>query len=74
MCDYLIERIKRETRTKTIQQSAYLLVKGLIKKKNGGDSLFDVLDTLFDIPKKEKTQPKTEEELIYEFEDYVKGA
>lgn len=52
-----------------IQQSAYLIVKGLLKKKGNGDELFNALDNLFDIPKpKEK---KTEEELIDEFERYI---
>lgn len=73
ICDYLFERIKRETRSKAIQQSAYLLVKGLVKAKVG-DKLFEHLDTLFDIPKREAKEQKSEEELINEFEDYVKGA
>lgn len=74
MCEYLFERIKREVRSKTIQQSAYLLIKGLIKKKtNNSGMLFNVLDDLFDIPK-EKTKPqKTEEELIDDLENYIKG-
>lgn len=74
MCDYLFERIKRETREKTIKQGAYLLVKGIIKKKGGGsEKLFDVFDDLFDIPKPEIKEPKTKEELIDEFEQYIKG-
>ncbi|MBR5202936.1 MAG: hypothetical protein IKW45_06695 [Clostridia bacterium] len=73
MADYLIERFKRETRLKTIQQSGYLIVKGLLKKK-GGNGLFDALDELFDIPKQVVKPQKSEEELISEFEDYIKGA
>lgn len=69
-----MERIKRETRTKTIQQSGYLIIKGLLKKKGNGDKLFDSLDSLFDIPKENKKPKKTKEELIAEFENYVKGA
>lgn len=72
ICDYLFERIKRETRSKTIQQSAYLLVKGLLKKKTNGNSLFNVLDDLFDIPKEKEKPQKTKEELIDDFEKYVK--
>ena len=74
ICDYLLERIKREARSKAIQQSAYLLVKGLIKKKSEGNGLFDTLDDLFDIPREKKKPQKTKEELINEFENYVKGA
>lgn len=73
MCDYLFERIKREVRKKTIMQSGYLLVRGLLKKKTGED-LFNVLDELFDIPKPKEKPQKSEEELINEFEDYIKGA
>lgn len=73
MCEYLIERLKRETRMKTIQQSAYLLVKGIVKKKGGGSGLFNVLDNLFDIPKEKEKPQKTEEELIDDFENYIKG-
>jgi len=74
VCDYLFERIKRETRSKTIQQSAYLLVKGLIKKKtNNSGMLFNVLDDLFDIPKEKEKPQKTEEEIIDEFENYIEG-
>ena len=74
VCEYLFERIKRETKSKTIQQSAYLLVKGLIKKKtNNSGALFNVLDDLFEIPK-EKVKPQiSEEELIEDFENYIKG-
>jgi hypothetical protein len=71
VCEYLFERIKREARSKTIQQSAYLLVKGLIKKKTNGQVLFNVLDDLFDIPKEKEKPQKTEEELIDEFESYI---
>lgn len=35
--------------------------------------MFNMLDDLFDIPKKEKVPQKTKEELIDEFEKYVKG-
>lgn len=73
VCDYLFERIKRETRKKAIQQSGYLLVKGLIKKKMNGEGLFNALDELFDIPKQKEKPQKSEEELIEEFENYVKG-
>lgn len=73
ICDYLFERIKRETRSKTIQQSAYLLVKGLIKSKSGNTSLFNSLDDVFDIPKEKEKPRMTEEELINDFENYVKG-
>lgn len=73
MCEYLLERLKRETRSKTIQQSAYLLVKGLIKKKSNSNGLFNILDDLFDIPKPKEKPLKTKEELIDEFEDYLKG-
>lgn len=71
ICDYLFERIKRETRAKAIQQSGYLIVKGLLKKKTG-DKLFGVLDDLFDIPKKKEKPQKTKEELIEDFEKYIK--
>ena len=73
MVDYLVERLKRETRLKTIQQSGYLIVKGLLKKK-GGNGLFDALDELFDIPKQVVKPQKSKEELINEFENYIKGA
>lgn len=72
VCDYLFERIKRETREKAIRQSGYLIVKGLLKKKgSGGDELFSALDELFDIPKKKEKPRKTKEELIDEFESYI---
>ena len=74
VCDYLIERIKREYRIRTIQQGAYLLVKGIVSSKNDNNSLFNALDVLFDIPKKEKKPQKTQEELVSEFENYLKGA
>lgn len=73
MCDYLFERIKRETRSKTIQQSAYLLIKGIVKKKGGSSVLFNTLDDLFDIPKEKEKPQKTEEELIDDLENYIKG-
>ena len=73
MCDYLLERIKRETRLKTIQQSGYLIVKGLLKKKTCGNSLFNALDDLFDIPREKEKPQKTKEELIDDFENYIKG-
>lgn len=53
-------------------QSGYLIVKGLIKRKDK-DVLFDVLDNLFDIPKKEQKPQKNKEELIEDFENYIKG-
>lgn len=73
VCDYLFERIKIETRAKTVRQSAYLIVKGLLKKKTTNDAVFNALDDLFDIPKKEKRPQKSKEELMDEFEKYVKG-
>lgn len=74
VCDYLFERIKRETRKKTIQQSGYLLIKGLIKKKtNNSGMLFNVLDDLFDIPKEKERPQKNKEELMDDFENYIKG-
>jgi len=72
ICDYLFERIKREIRKKTIQQSGYLIVKGLLKKK-GGDCVFKILDDLFEIPKEKEKPQKTKEELIDDFENYIKG-
>lgn len=72
ICDYFIERIKRETKKKTIQQSAYLLIKGLLKKKgNGEDELFKTLDELFDIPRPKQKPQKTKEELVADFEKYI---
>lgn len=73
MCDYLFERIKREVKKKTIQQSAYLLVKGIIKKKGGDSVLFNSLDDLFEIPKRKEKPQKTKDELIGDFENYIKG-
>lgn len=73
MVDYLIEKLKREQRSKTIQQAGYLLIKGLVAKKGGGGRMFDVLDDLFELPKKEKKPQKTQDELIDEFENYIKG-
>ena len=73
MVDYLVERIKRETRAKSIQQAGYLIVKGLLKKKGDGNALFKHLDELFDIPKEPEKPQMSEEELISEFEDYIKG-
>jgi hypothetical protein len=72
--DYLFERIKRETRSKSIQQAGYLVVKGLLKKKGDGDALFKHLDALFDIPQAQAKPQKSEDELIDEFSNYVKGA
>ena len=72
MIDYIAERIKRDARTKTMQQGAYLIVRGLLKRDN--DPLFDTMDELFDIPHKEKTPQKTQKELEDEFDQYVKGA
>ena len=40
---------------------------------NNDSSLFNVLDNLFDIPKEKEKPQKSKEELINEFEDYVKG-
>lgn len=74
MVDYLCERIKREARSKSIQQAGYLIVKGLLARKGKGDSLFRHLDALFDIPQEVEKPQKTEEELIDEFEEYIKGA
>lgn len=74
VCDYLLERIKREVRAKTIQQSGYLIIKGLLKKKGrGGDMLFNVLDDMFEIPRAEQKPVMSQEELINDFEDYIKG-
>lgn len=67
ICNYLFERIKREMRTKTIQQSGYFIVKGLLKKK-GASGVFDTLDDLFDIPRQERKPQKTKDELIDEFD------
>lgn len=69
----MIERIKRETRAKTIRQSGYLLIKGILKKKGGGGTeLFAILDNLFEIPKQEPKPQKTKDELVAEFENYIK--
>ena len=54
-------------------QGGYLIVKGLLKKKTTESNLFDVLDELFEIPKEKEKQQKTKEELIDDFEKYVKG-
>jgi hypothetical protein len=35
--------------------------------------VFSTLDDLFDIPKEKKKPQKSEEELISEFESYIKG-
>lgn len=51
-----------------------MLVKGLVKKKGTNNSMFDMLDDLFDIPKKEPKPQKSKEELVDEFEKYIKGA
>ena len=74
VCDYLLERIKRERRLKAIQQGGYLLVKGFIKRKGVESGVFSILDDLFDIPKEKEKPQKTEEELINDFENYIKGA
>lgn len=71
MCDYLVERIKRESRKKTIMQSGYLLVRGLIKKKSNNDQFFNMLDELFDIPKPKEKPTKTKDELVEDFEKYI---
>lgn len=47
-------------------------MKGLLKKKNN-DDVFKHLDVLFDIPKAKVKSQKNQEELINEFEKYVKG-
>lgn len=57
-----------------MQQCGYLLLKGIVKNKGNNNALFDVLDDLFEIPKQKKKLQKTEDELIDEFNDYVKGA
>ena len=72
VCDYLFERIKREMRSKAIQQSGYLIVKGLLKKKgSGGNEIFNALDDLFDIPRKKQKPQPTKEELVDEFEKFI---
>lgn len=71
--DYLLERIKRETRHKSIQQAGYLIVKGLLKKNGDGSDLFKQLDKLFDIPPTEEKPQQSEEELISDFTQYIKG-
>ena len=47
-------------------------MKGIIKKRTSGD-VFNVLDDLFDIPKPKEKYRATKEELIEDFENYVKG-
>lgn len=49
-----------------------MIVKGLLCKKDKGDALFRHLDTLFDIPTPEEKPQKSEEELINEFNEYIK--
>lgn len=71
LCDYLVERIKRESRKKTIMQSGYLLVRGLIKKKSNNDQFFNMLDELFEIPKPKEKPTKTQDELVADFEKYI---
>ena len=73
MCDYLIERIRIETRKKTILQCGYLLVKGIVKSKNGDNKLFNTLDELFDIPKEKEKPQIDKDELIEDFENYING-
>ena len=72
VCDYPIERIKRELRVKAVQQGAYSIVKGLIKSRID-TNLFNYLDDLFDIPREVVKETKTKEELIEEFESFIKG-
>ena len=54
-------------------QSGYLIAKGILKKKTNGNELFNMLDDLFDIPKAKEKPQMSEEELIEDFEKYVKG-
>lgn len=73
LCDYLIERIRIETRKKTILQCGYLLVKGIVKSKNGDNKLFNTLDELFDIPKEKEKPQIDKDKLIEDFENYING-
>lgn len=71
MCDYLFERIKRETQKKIIMQSGYLIVKGLVKNKNENNELFNSLDKFFEIPQPKEKPKHTEQELIDDFKNYL---
>ena len=44
-----------------------------MKKKGGNGFLFSVLDDLFEIPKEKVKPQKSKEELIDDFESYIKG-
>lgn len=59
-------------RLKSIQQGGYVIVKGLLMSRVQ-TNLFNYLDELFDIPKEVVKETKTEEELIDEFENFIKG-
>ena len=50
-----------------------MIARGVVKSKTNDNRVFDVLDELFDVPKKQERPQKSKEELIDEFEDYVKG-
>ena len=71
MCDYLFERIKKETQKKTMLQGAYLIVKGLINGKGENNELFNSLDKLFEIPKQKKKAQQTQQELVDDFCKYI---
>lgn len=71
LCDYLFERIKKETQKKIIMRSGYLIVKGLVKKDNGNDKLFNSLDKIFEIPQPKEKPKQTEQELIDDFKNYL---
>ena len=71
MCDYLFERIKKETQKKTMLQGAYLIVKGLINGKGENNELFNSLDELFEIPKRKKKAQQTQQELVDDFCKYI---
>ena len=45
----------------------------MIKKKTNSTMLFNTLDDLFEIPKEKKKPQKNKEELISDFENYIKG-
>lgn len=51
----------------------YLIVKGLIKSKTDNVGLFNALDSLFEIPHEKEKPKKSKEELIDDFENYIKG-
>ena len=54
-------------------QSSYLIVKGLLKRKSKDDYVFSTLDEIFEIPKEKKMQTKSKDELVSDFENYIKG-